>query len=56
VASIRTGEDERQDEGPHTTSEQKTYDEGKELIAHGVVRTISKVVVIGIIRPPGVDD
>jgi hypothetical protein len=55
VASIRTGQDERQGEGPDTTPEQKTYDEDQELVAHSIVRTISKVVVITFIRPPGVD-
>jgi hypothetical protein len=29
--------------------------EGQELVAHGIVRTISKAVVISFIRPPGVD-
>ena len=55
VASIRTGQDERQGEGPDTTPEQKTHDEDQEFVAHGIVRTISKVVVISFIRPPGVE-
>ena len=55
MASLRTGQDERQGKGPDTTPEQKTHNEDQELVAHGVVRTISKVVVIIFIRPPGVD-
>jgi hypothetical protein len=54
MASIRTGQDERKGEGPDTTPEQ-TYHEDHDLVAHGIVRTISKAVVISFIRPSGVD-
>ncbi len=41
MASIRTGQDQRQSEGPDINPEQKTYEEDQELVAHGFMRTIS---------------
>ena len=52
MASIRTGQDERQGEGPDRTPDKQTYHEDQEFVAHGIVRTISKFMVNSFIRPP----